>query len=90
MGDGDSVADRVDVLVERRLQERSRKFQATSSRRSPVGSLSASSSTLAATLATFTPANDDDEKTLRLGLRLTEVIGETARGRTRSRLQGPN
>jgi arginase len=37
----------------------------------------------AATLATFTPANDDeDERTVRLGLRLIEVIGEAARGRT--------
>jgi len=36
----------------------------------------------AATLATFTPANDEDERTLRLGLRLIEVIGEAARGRS--------
>jgi arginase len=36
----------------------------------------------AATLATFTPANDEDERTLRLGLRLIEAIGDAARGRT--------
>jgi arginase family enzyme len=34
----------------------------------------------AATLATFTPDRDEDEKTLRLGLRLIELIGECARG----------
>jgi arginase len=34
----------------------------------------------AVTLATFTPDNDKDEKTLRLGARLIEVIGEAARG----------
>jgi arginase len=32
----------------------------------------------ATTLATFTPAHDEDDKTLRLGLRLIELIGECA------------
>jgi arginase len=36
----------------------------------------------AVTLATFTPDNDEDERTLRLGARLIEVIGEAARGLT--------
>jgi arginase len=35
----------------------------------------------AATLATFTPDRDEDEVTLRLGLRLIELIGEFALGR---------
>jgi arginase family enzyme len=33
----------------------------------------------AATLATYTPEFDSDDRTLRLGLRLIEVIGESAR-----------
>ena len=32
----------------------------------------------AATLATYTPSNDENEKTLHLALRLIELVGETA------------
>jgi len=35
----------------------------------------------AVTLATYTPDNDEDDKTLRLGLRLVDLIGECALGR---------
>jgi hypothetical protein len=33
----------------------------------------------AVTLATYTPTNDEDDKTVRLGLRLIELIGECLR-----------
>jgi arginase family enzyme len=36
----------------------------------------------AATLATFAPDRDEDERTLRLGVRLIDLIGECTLGRT--------
>ncbi len=40
----------------------------------------------AATLATYTPENDEDKKTLRLALRLIETIGEYILGGRTHRL----
>ena len=36
----------------------------------------------AVTLATYTPSNDRDDKTLRVALRMIELLGEYASGRS--------
>lgn len=43
-----------------------------------IGATAARFRIRAVTLATYTPDADDDEKTLRLALRLLEVVGECA------------